>query len=276
MLAELRSSNALELPWALNDMRKYDISCRGSEIRSTLSAEQGRQVLLALYYDRRPTGSRGRSLMIDLPLLRLEKGDRLEPCPAIPFPTQFDLHDQWPVQAVFWRCSAESWAKHRSPLMDPAIGITLDVICIDNLHTMALGIYKNFVTFALWSCLRGDIYQVGQMYADVEKDEISVLRMASELKRFYKEFKRGNPHAPLSEIGDLDLKVLGSRASPSLHAKGAETEGLLAFVVFVLRLHSHILPSGGLLLAAAEALNEFQIKLRESSHNPLPRESQDS
>ncbi len=100
--------------------------------------------------------------------------------------------------------------------------------------------------------------------------------MASELQVFYREFKRDHPNDALSEIGDLDLKVLGSRSSPSLHANGAETEGLLAFCMYVLRLHSHMLQSGSLLPAAAEALNNFQILLRKSSHNPSAKEAQDS
>jgi hypothetical protein len=275
MLSELREASAAGLPWAENDMGKYELSCNGSEIRRTLSAEQGRRVLLALYFDRRQTGSHGRSLMIDLPELGLEKGDRLEPSESIPFPTQFDLTDQWPVVATFWRCAVETWVKHRNPLMDPTLGITLDIICVDNLHTMALGIYKNFVTFALWACIKADVYHVGAMYSDAEKDEISVLRMAAELKRFYGECRQTHRDDPLSEIGDLELKTLGSRASPSLHAKGAETEGLLAFCVVLLQAHSGNLPGGGHLLASAVALHSFHGLLHKSKHNPTAVEAQD-
>jgi hypothetical protein len=276
MLSQLRSANALELPWTLRNMAGYDLCCRGTEVRVTLSAEQGRRVLHALYYDRRKIGSRGRCLLVDLPELGLQKDDRLEPSLAIPFPSQFDLHDRWPVVAVIWRTSAEKWAKHRNPLLDSALGITLDVICVDNLHTMALGIYKNFVTFALWACIKHDVYEVGAMYSDAEKDEIGSLRMAAELHQFYIQFKRAHGGSALSEIGDFCLKTLGSRASPSLHAKAAETEGLLSFCVVLLQKYSALMPSGGHWLAAATALDNFKLLLSTSKHNPTAREAQDS
>jgi hypothetical protein len=275
MMSEIRLATSDELPWKLNDMSSYEEAARRCEIRVTLTEAQGRAVLTALFFDRRRDGGRGRSLLRDLLALNLRAGDRLEPSAEIPFPSQFELHTSWPVRAVFWRRTEESDIRHRNPLLDRRLGIDLDKFCIDTLHTMALGIYKNFVVFALWECLVHDVFQVGHMYGDKERDELSAMRMAHELKAFYDAFKAQHPEDALSVLNDFDIKTLGSRGKPTLHAKGAETEGLLLFTESLLGTFAAGMPQGGFLLQAARALCRFRQLLAASVYNPSVAQKQD-
>ena len=94
-----------------------------------------------LDYDKRENGPRGRALNWPLPDLGLDKGDRLEPSPAMPnIGAGFDMHDIFPVKLLFWRRKNETSSRHRNPLFEPETGINpYEVICIDGMHTNSEG-----------------------------------------------------------------------------------------------------------------------------------------
>ena len=76
---------------------------------------------------------------------RLRKGDRLEPKADLWDTSDFDTKPL-PFTCVLWRPGNESLDKHRCPLMDEAIGITIQTLMIDVLHTLYLhGVYARFL-----------------------------------------------------------------------------------------------------------------------------------
>ena len=66
---------------------------------------------------------------------RLRKGDRLEPGADLWDTSDFDTKPL-PFTCIFWRPGNESLAKHRCPLMDEELGITIETLMIDVLHTL--------------------------------------------------------------------------------------------------------------------------------------------
>ncbi len=122
----------------------------------------------------------------------------------------------------------------------------------------------------LWACLDSDVWRVGEFYGVAERDQLSTLRMGGELATFYARHAAAHPQAPLSQIGQLTLGLLGTRAAPQLHSEGAETEGLLGFACDLLGRHKDRIPSGKALFGAAEALLRFHDLLAEQPYNPAP------
>ena len=116
-----------------------------------------------LAYDKREQGSTDRELTGDIPRLGLKKGDRLEPhqgCQDIGG-EGFDLSKEFPLRVLFWRKSDETRTRHRLPLMDSSIGISIDTFMIDSLHTLYLGVAATFVSFALRRLIIVDAFRVG-------------------------------------------------------------------------------------------------------------------
>ena len=74
-------------------------------------------------YDKRSDGSRGRALIADVPRPQLRKGDRLEPCPALPDVAGFEALDDFPIMVLFWSLTGQTWTHHRNPLLQEDIGV---------------------------------------------------------------------------------------------------------------------------------------------------------
>eukprot|EP00969_Alexandrium_andersonii_P124469 5500850-Alexandrium_andersonii.AAC.1 len=59
--------------------------------------------------------------------------------------------EAFPIWVCFWRRKRESSTRHRCPLIDSALGIFVEsTVCVDTLHTCALGVTKTFLHTALW------------------------------------------------------------------------------------------------------------------------------
>ncbi|CAK0828552.1 unnamed protein product [Prorocentrum cordatum] len=96
-----------------------DDACSRCEIIIPLTPHL-RQLILdvgKLRYDKRPAGSHGRALENPIPLLELERDDRLEPCPDLPDVGKFEQLDLSTVKRIaLWRQSRETLTRHRNPL----------------------------------------------------------------------------------------------------------------------------------------------------------------
>ena len=90
-------------------------------------------------------GPRGRAPSIALPAIGLLLKDRLEPTEQLPDVYAIDQlkeSDYTPQSFLFWRRNAETLARHRSPLWDDRLGLTLDrCLTMDFLHNFSKGIF---------------------------------------------------------------------------------------------------------------------------------------
>eukprot|EP00969_Alexandrium_andersonii_P074503 3286074-Alexandrium_andersonii.AAC.1 len=140
-------------PWTPTTHQDWDEACRRCEIRVSLSADQHRAIRNSMRYDRRPQGNRGRCLSAPFPALGLQVGDRLEEVVGAFDISAFDEAGVFPLRCVFWRRSAETAARHRTPLFDPLLGISVAIVVVDTLHCLGLGVLQHFTAHALHSII---------------------------------------------------------------------------------------------------------------------------
>ena len=101
-------------------------TCQACEVTIDLGQREPEIVRASLRYDGRDNGSHGRSFLVDLPAFGSQKGDRLEPPPAMP---EIAFIDEW------------KWdTRHRNPLPTEDMGIALERRAIvDYMHCLNLG-----------------------------------------------------------------------------------------------------------------------------------------
>ena len=190
----------------------YDAACTVCEQKRTLTRDQYMTVKNSLEYNRTKNGPQGRALLVGIPALGLEKHDRLEPDRTLQdvgagFDSLSAVPAAFPISVTFWRRAVESRARHRLPLFDPELGITLAILCVDILHCLWLGPAKDWCTAVLWSLIDHDVYGVGGPLDN--KIPISVLRMKTELWGFYKRWRQAHPGEDVTELENLTPNMLG-------------------------------------------------------------------
>jgi hypothetical protein len=123
--------NPTSSPWPDFSHEKYDQAAAACETHVVLDAAGHRKVRVLLAYDVSQKGSRGRALTTNVPEYGLLAGDKLEPSRGVPdIGEGFDKATA-PVETVWWRPSNETKTKHRNPIYDPNLGITVDIQLVD-------------------------------------------------------------------------------------------------------------------------------------------------
>ena len=116
-------------------------------------------------------------MKVDLPNLGLQNGHRLEPTELHP-----DIADLEPESAprrvVWWLRREETFARRRCPLFNPGIGVTIDSIAPDWLHTLSLGIVQHVVGIVMWMLL--DLNVCGIDGSLLVRTDLSVIQFRAE------------------------------------------------------------------------------------------------
>ena len=226
MTTEMPKCSKMHSPWRAKTQADLEAYCSRAEQRCIGSQEEWRMVVPCLQYDTRKQGNRGRCLAKDVPALQLRAGDRLEPSPTCPdIGVSLQALTQFPKAMVFWRMDAEEPVRHRNPLWCPELGVTTEILCIDTLHTLALGLCSSYVARAVWFVLDSNPYDLGSSFSQDERHTRTLQRMQPQLQRFYKETNHR-----WTDVGELRMEIFGKRQSPQLHLKGHQTLGLLHFL----------------------------------------------
>ena len=113
----------------------------------TVATEEERNAILGeggLFYDKRKQGGHGRVLRSPVPRLGLHALDRLEPGPSLLDIADFD-RKLLPLKVVFWRRHLHGGrvtdkVLHRNPLLNAPLMDAVNVIMLDTLHTVYLGV----------------------------------------------------------------------------------------------------------------------------------------
>lgn len=270
---DLSGFSVVSSPWATVRQEDVEGACRRCEVWRVLSREQHATVRAALEYDKRRGGGSGRCLMVDIEHLQLFKGDRLEPHLGLPDVAMFDSVSSWPCRTLFWRRSNQTRARHRNPLFDPAIGITLDSsLMVDKLHTLHLGPALVWTGHALWKVVVADVF--GTKATGEALYTMSVQRIRGLLWPWYRRQRQLYPEKELTQVQDLTVAMLGGKPStPNLGTKAAETKGLLPFALHLLREHRACFeePEIGYLIGAGAALQAYFDLLDEAPRNVPPQ-----
>lgn len=272
-LHEVAGFGPVEHNWPLithDDIERATAAC---ERHVTLDEKTHQLVLKALQYQKQKNGPRGRALTHDLPVLQLRKGDRLEPTPWMMDVAEFDDVTRFPFRAVFWRRSSETRVTFRNPLWDLDLGLQLEVLAIDILHTVYLGSALFFVGFCLWLFVDGDFWRLGENLSKDGRWQNNIQHLRTLMQEYYRDLRRARPGRPATEVENLTINMLGSSKTDIPNFKAAETKHLVPFMVKLLReVQGLPQPLSSQLLSAGEAMLAF-IKVVDEGPPNLPPSS---
>ena len=219
--------SVLDMPSSLKTCADYDEACSRCEQRRVVDRNAWALIQRTLQWDKKKW--RGRALKSDLPTLNLMRGDRLEPGGSLrDVADGFDGLACFPAELLFWRLDAETATKHRVPIFVPHLGLhPHQCIAVDYLHCLSLGVFQVFASGLLHSLIALDVWQTGETTLEA-KTTMSVMRMRSELHKFYSDLKRQG--ATPTEITDLTPTMIGTPDDPGMKIKGSETNYFLGFL----------------------------------------------
>lgn len=248
--------------WRELDHRDFDEACARCERWVTITQEQHGRIKPLLQYN---TGGAGRSLLQDIPELGLLRHDRLEPHSGLEDVAAFDKLSAFPARVLFWRRAEETRARHRNPLWEPALGVSVcDSLMIDTLHTLYLGPAQVWVVHALWRIILVDAFRIGATGDRLHN--LSLLRIRDAMLAYYKRVKQERPDADVTQVQDLTMGMLGGKpGAVTSTMKAAETKGMVSFVVELLHQQrsqfkepevSHLIEAGQALMTYSTLLDE--------------------
>ena len=161
--------------WELHTAQDFEDACRACEVVVPEPGESWPMVQQLLESDMRKDGPRGLALLVSVPALGLDKGDRLDPTCSHSGITEVAAETN-PHNVMFWQRSKESLVLHRNPPLNPALGLDLPaVVALDLMHTFCLGIHQQFVSRA-----RTSFVGEWQRRSELATPESSLPRMVEE------------------------------------------------------------------------------------------------
>ena len=221
-------------PWTPRDVDGYEQACRRCEIDvdvSKLTAKQWENLKASLLMDSNKK-HQGLSLQHDFPHLKLKKGDRVEPAPFL-MDWATLIHSR-PAKIRFWRARSETSVRHRNPVLDSSLGMSLLSIHVaDVMHCWCLGIFQQFLAALFWKIIKGRVFTFvpGRDRVSVEVGDQKIMQeLNKHLTAWYSKFAKDNPQVILTRIQDMNLDTLGGTESKmQLRAKAHETLCLLRY-----------------------------------------------
>jgi hypothetical protein len=257
------AAHAGVLPWRVNGPDDYETGCQRCENHVVLNRDTHADIESLLHYDKRSSGSHGLALTQDYPALCLKEGDRLEVTSSFLDTSRFGDVECFPAPFVFWRPSMESITRHRNPVFGvPGVLPTRSLI-VDALHALYLGQMKSFACAYIWFLLTSNVF--GVVGTDDEQFTLAVLVIRGKLMDWYKARKNLFPSEGITRLSDLTRKMLGSANDRKLKTKGAETWGLLLFLVDIGAQSVHMLGhEGHLYLEAGQCMVRMVTIWRDS------------
>ena len=212
---------------------EYLDACARCEIWVTIPDIQTyRSLRSKLYLDKRKSaGYSGRCLLKDgFPEFDLVRGDRLEPnADMIEYSVFDDYATNFPdggLRALFWRRSLETTTRHRNPIFNESIGVVSTLLSIDALHTLNLGVYKDYCMHVFWKLLQRNVFELPGSAED--RHQLGIGRLKTCIFAHYTTLSE-EERQHVTQIQDLTEKMLGKQSKKALETKAAETKGLIPF-----------------------------------------------
>jgi hypothetical protein len=222
----------LATPSPLVTQHQYDAACTACEIWVTVNNKEQHGILIgSLRFDKRKTGH-GRTLQRDLPMFGLLSGDRLEPHPGLLDVGSFEAV-ALPARTLFWRSSLETLSKHRCPIFSYMLGVSVQIMEIDTLHCLNLGVYMQYATDVVWHLHSCDVFSLAALRTAEERIQLFAMRLRGALFDWYDGRGTEQPPSTLHKLQDFTAEMLGSAAHPKLKLKAAETKTFMQFALYM-------------------------------------------
>ena len=212
------------------------------------------------------------------------KGDRLEPCDAMPDPHEF-FKKTPPFQTLVWRANMDGQRlldpiAHSCPLFDEVNGITIENMTVDTLHTMYFGPVQRVSSAIAWRILLANPWGVRGSRLD-QRLEAGAARLKLDLFRWQED--RQIPSG--ERLRDWTLSMMGERkesqhtvelAHPGCHMKlkGAESGLVLLWVSDLLERVGRNVPFAEELRLTVACLVQYLDIIRSCPMVPLPADSE--
>ncbi len=131
-------------------------------------------------------------------------------------------------------------------------------LTIDSLHAINLGVMNKWARTTMWFLMLCGIYgDLGNQEANIA---VAIMVLRNSLVAWYKTFHRTHPNETLTEITDLTRKMTGTRADKKLKTKGAETWGIVLFLLDELeKFGARLGPEASRLHRAGQALVDMMV-----------------
>lgn len=242
----------------------YEEACVACEINVDITDESARMLLITtggLGFDKNRTF--GMILHAEIPELGLRANDRLEPSKHLVDIAQIEKVG-FTGRVVFWRRRLDA---NRRPIdhtnrRNPIFGLPhcspTDVVQIDTLHCLHLGVIIFFIEHVLWATLDANVWQIPGGRPNIL--ELGTSRIETDIKLWYQS--TGVPRD--RRLQRLTCKMLGSDGNRELKLKAAEAGTLLPYAVNLCRRFLNHLDNGQALLLAGEALQHYMTVLKDS------------
>ena len=109
---------------------------------------------------------------------------------------------RFPDTVLFWRAGPRVFVHHRNPLEDRSLGTCLvDILAVDTLHTLALGVFGVFCGSALWHVVDANLWRSQDTKKEEDRREASLMHIKRVLFEWYKvEDKRLQGHTLTAAI----------------------------------------------------------------------------
>lgn len=182
----------------------------------------------------------------------------------------FDEPHRFPLRATFWRRHAETRVAFRNPLWDPSIGLTMERLAVDILHTVYLGLALFFVGCVFWEIIDGHLWRLGQGLPRDGRWQANAQNLRSFLREYYAAQRRIRPEKPLTELEDLTISMMGNEKGALPKVKAIETKHLLPFVVDLIRRLPFEEPLRANLRGAGTSLRDFVMAIDDRPGNVEP------
>ena len=267
---DIESINIFESPWTDATHDDWEVACQRCEQWVQLTPNHHAAIKPLLMFDRRKNGSKGRALTRDYEPLGLLAGDRLEPCENLKDVAMYEDITIFPILILFWRVTIETRTRHRCPLFLAEIGITIDRVQIDMLHTIYLGTAQDLVARCLLALILIDAFGVGRGKTEDETIQLSVLRIRAEMMVWYREQRAFGVAPDFTPLEDFQISMVGEKHRPAFKSKAAECKTILPFIVALVKQHAAKLRPeiADSLVAAGEALLKYISRIRDSPAVP--------
>ena len=248
-------------PWQDNGPGDYTAACARCEMTRTNTEASHSALIGVLAYDKRSSSgcSRGLALKVDVPALDLKQGDRVEPTARLLDVAGVFALASFPTTLTLGRPSRETLARHRSPLLCDELGLSPhDSLTVDPLHALFLGVMTDYCRHVIWRFLTIGVW--GRVGAMEEQIKIAIIGLRHDLHGFYRRWRQERPHEPLTHVANMSAKTVGTSSDRQLRTKGAETWGVLLWLIDFLsepNNSNRVGPDAGWLLEAAAMLERI-------------------
>ena len=147
--------------------------------------------------------------------------------------------------------------KHRNPIFDPDLDITLFRMIVDSLHALNLGTLKHFSQELVWIMLWCNVWVARRGKTQDEWMELATHGLRADLSKFEDQCMKDNPSHKHTTVQKLTADHFGTPAARTLRLKAAETKVFFYFLYSKLQSVSGQLHQGTVWLGAANNMEKL-------------------